>query len=90
MSRNPSGRPSRLEIKAAGNAVDIKQLPSKIETGSDAAFHGLEIDLTQSHATARDELIFVQRFPIDLQFGRAQLPNHLVRGRARERSPYHF
>ena len=45
VSRNPPGSPGGLEIEAARDAVNVEQLPGKIEIWRDPAFHGFEIDL---------------------------------------------
>ena len=74
MPGNPTGGPSGLKIKAAGDAVDVEQLARKIKIRRDPAFHSFEIDLAQSHAAASDKLLLVQRFPINFEFGRAKLP----------------
>ncbi len=37
--------PGALEIKAAGESVDIQNLPCKIEPGADSALHRLEVHL---------------------------------------------
>src|SRR5205807_5156150 len=87
MSCDPSGCPGGLEIKAAGDAVNVEELAGEIKIWCDPAFHGFEIDLAQSHATASDKLLFVQRLPVDLEFCRMQLPNQFIHSGTSQRSP---
>src|SRR5262249_17434043 len=87
---NPASAPRGWKIEPAGDAVDVEQLACKIKIWHDPAFHGFEIDLAQSHAAASDKLLFVQRFPIDFEFRRTQMPNQLVHSGARERRPICF
>src|SRR2546430_9682606 len=90
MSGVPAGGPGRLKIKTAGDAVNVEQLSGKIEIRCDAALNGFEIDLAQSHATASDKFLFVQRLPINLEFGYTQLANQFVRSSACQRGPDRF
>ena len=56
--------PCRLEIEAAGDAVDVQAFAREVEAGDKAAFHGAEVDLLQADAAAGDELLLVGGFPL--------------------------
>ena len=90
VSRNPPRCPGRLKIEAARDAVDVEEFSGKVEIRCHPAFHSFEIDLTQSHASASDELVLVERFSVDLHLRRAQLLNQVVHPGARQRSPDRF
>src|SRR6266516_3615492 len=87
VSGNPSGRPCRLEIEPAGDAVNVEQFTGKIEAGANPAFHRLEIHFAQTHAAAGDKFVLVQALPRDLEFGANQLLSQPVLGRARKGCP---
>src|SRR5580765_6547804 len=86
-SRNPSGAPGGLEIEASSQAIQVQQLSSKIEAGTDAAFHGLEIHFAQAHAAASNEFIFVEALADHLKFCPAKLMDELMLGGARKSGP---
>ena len=84
---NPARGPGGLKIKAAGEAIHVEQFAGEVEAGTEPAFHGLEIHLAQPHATASDELVFVQALAGDAKFSARELLNELVLTRTRKRSP---
>jgi hypothetical protein len=51
-----------LEVKAAGNAIDVKQFPRQVKAWTEAAFQGLKVDLPQVNATAGDK--FLLKYPL--------------------------
>ena len=56
-----------MEIKAAGNAIDIEALACKVQPRNDAALHFTEIDFLQLHSTTGDEFVLVGGFTFDLK-----------------------
>ena len=71
MTSQPARRPGVLEVEAARYTVDIEYFAGEIESGAEAAFHGLEIHLGQLHATAGDELVFKEALAVDIEGGRS-------------------
>src|SRR5258708_4171844 len=89
-SGEPAGCPGGLKIESAGQTINVEQFASEKQTRTFPAFHGLEVHFAQSNATAGDELILVESFPRDLNFGRAELPDQPVPGRAGKAGPPGF
>src|SRR5256885_14168763 len=90
MPRDPAGRPGCLEIKAAGNSVDVEQLSGEIKSGRDPAFHGFEIDLAQIDAAAGDKFFLVERLAVHREFGLNEKMRERICVRSRERGPARF
>lgn len=66
-SSNEPGGPSGLKIESTGDAVDVQHLAGEKQSGCDAAFHGLKIDVPQINATARHKFLFERGFAADLK-----------------------
>lgn len=43
LTGEPAGGPGSLEIKTAGDAINVEQFACEVQSGTDTAFHGLEI-----------------------------------------------
>jgi len=63
-----AGRPRGLKIESACDAIDIQQLTREKQPWTDLAFHRLELDLAELHATACDKFIPVQTLAADVKF----------------------
>ena len=46
-----------LEVEAAGDTIDIEQLPNEMQAGHLTAFHRGQVHFTQGYATGGDELL---------------------------------
>jgi hypothetical protein len=64
---NRGGRPSRLKIEAARDAIDIKALPTEIELGAVFAFHCAEVHVLERNTATGDKLILVGGLSRDLE-----------------------
>ena len=83
----PTGRPGRLEIESTRETIDVEQFTPHIQPRADSALHGPEIDLIQAHAAARDELVLIESFSNNLQFGGLKLLDKTVTGGVRKTGP---
>ena len=57
MGDGVGGGPGGLEVEAAGDAVDVKELAGEVEAGAVAALKGAGVDGAEGHAAAGDELV---------------------------------
>ena len=58
-SCDPSGRPCRLKVKSAGDAIEVKAFPGKVQTGGELAFHRSKVHFFQAYSTTGYELFLV-------------------------------
>jgi hypothetical protein len=69
MACDPSGGPSRLKVKAAGEAIDIEGFPCEIKARNKSAFHCFEINFVEGDSSASNELLLIHAFPGDEELG---------------------
>ena len=58
-------RPRVLKVESARDAIDVDDFSSKVETVHELALHRAEVDLVESNAAARNELVLVHAFAAD-------------------------
>ena len=58
-SCDPSGRPCRLKVKSAGDAIEVKAFPGKVQPGGELAFHVSKVHFFQAYSTTGYELFLV-------------------------------
>jgi len=61
-SCDPSGRPCRLKVKSAGDAIEVKAFPGKVQTGGELAFHRPKVHLFEGYAPTGHKFFLIGGF----------------------------
>ena len=58
-SSNPTRCPRCLKVKSAGDTIEVKAFPGKVQTGGELAFHRSKVHFFQAYSTTGYELFLV-------------------------------
>ena len=67
--------PRVLEVKAAGDSIDVDNLTREIQTRYSFALHGLKVDVVERDPAAGNELGLISALADDGEGGGGQLAN---------------
>jgi len=65
-SCDPSGRPCRLKVKSAGDAIEVKAFPGKVQPGGELAFDVSKVHFFQAYSTTGYELFLIGGLPLHI------------------------
>src|SRR5690625_1304521 len=65
VSGQPGVCPRRLKVEPSRDAVNVQDLPGKIEPGNDSALEGPRIHFSQIDTATGDKLLFVGRLSLN-------------------------